>query len=124
MAPTISAAPLLLLLLGSAASYLLPAPRGPAVRAHPRHSAAQLVAGAPIGSLEEQQSQAYEQQQSIESEETYKIMMRALLDTEESLEAQVSANYAMFDYRFLQLLEEVLLRAAAFARVEIDAMQE
>ena len=41
----------------------------------------------------------------IVSDDTYKLMMKALLDTEKSIADEVSNNYAMFDYEFMQRLE-------------------
>lgn len=44
----------------------------------------------------------------IMSTETYGVMLSTLLNTNENLEAQISANYAMVDYAFLQRLEELI----------------
>ena len=41
----------------------------------------------------------------IVADDTYKLMMKALLDTEKSIADEVSNNYAMFDYEFMQRLE-------------------
>jgi len=42
----------------------------------------------------------------IVSEETYGMMMKALLETDNKIADEVSANYAMIDYAFLGRLEE------------------
>lgn len=44
----------------------------------------------------------------IKSEETYGMMMTTLLKTEESIKTQISQNYPMFDYAFLQKLDEAI----------------
>lgn len=41
----------------------------------------------------------------IKSDETYGLMLKTLLTTEEEIADQISANYAMVDYEFLQQLE-------------------
>jgi len=40
----------------------------------------------------------------IVSEETYGLMLTTLLKTEKSIKGEISANYAMVDYNFLQNL--------------------
>jgi len=42
---------------------------------------------------------------TIVSEETYGLMLKTLLETENKLEDEVSTNYALFDYGFLQKLD-------------------
>jgi len=46
--------------------------------------------------------------EQIISQETYGLMLSTLLQTDENLQSQISANYAMVDYAFLQRLEEVI----------------
>lgn len=48
------------------------------------------------------------QEPQIKADETYNIMLTTLLQTNESLTAQISANYAMVDYAFLQRLQSEL----------------
>lgn len=45
---------------------------------------------------------------SIKSEETYRMMLSTLLKTEKSIKSEISANYAMVDYGFMQKLEEAI----------------
>jgi hypothetical protein len=40
----------------------------------------------------------------IKSDETYRMMLSALLKTEKSVKSEISTNYAMVDYGFLQRL--------------------
>ena len=44
--------------------------------------------------------------QQIKADETYDMMFEALLKTNESIKSQISANYAMIDYGFLQRLDQ------------------
>ena len=44
----------------------------------------------------------------IISEETYGLMLSTLLTTKENLRSQISANYAIVDYAFLERLEEAI----------------
>jgi len=50
-------------------------------------------------------------QPNIDSEETYSIMMRSLLETNSSVADEVSLNYNLVDYQFLQLLEKRIREA-------------
>ena len=42
----------------------------------------------------------------IVSSETYSLMIRALLETENSIASEISSNYEMIDYGFLQMLDQ------------------
>ena len=42
----------------------------------------------------------------IVSSETYSLMIRALLETENSITSEIQNNYEMIDYGFLQMLDE------------------
>jgi len=44
----------------------------------------------------------------IKSDETYRMMLSALLKTEKSVKSEISTNYAMVDYGFLQRLDELI----------------
>ena len=46
--------------------------------------------------------------QQIESESTYGMMLTSLLKTNESISGQISANYALVDYGFLQRLDDAI----------------
>lgn len=47
-----------------------------------------------------------EQQPMIVADETYGLMLKTLLETENDLAEEISTNYAMIDYGFLQRLEQ------------------
>jgi len=49
-----------------------------------------------------------QQQPAIVSDETYGVMLSTLLKTNESIAAQISANYALVDYAFLQRLDQAI----------------
>merc|ERR1719424_588734 len=51
-------------------------------------------------------------EQRIDSEETYRIMFRTLMETESKVADEVAKNYALFDYGFMQRLEEAKAQAA------------
>mmetsp|Transcript_51751 Transcript_51751/g.166892 ORF Transcript_51751/g.166892 Transcript_51751/m.166892 type:complete len:384 (-) Transcript_51751:43-1194(-) len=51
-------------------------------------------------------------EQRIDSEETYRIMFRTLMETENKVADEVAKNYALFDYGFMQRLEEAKAQAA------------
>ena len=42
----------------------------------------------------------------IDSQDTYNVMMRVLLETNSSVADQISASYHMVDYAFLQKLDQ------------------
>lgn len=48
--------------------------------------------------------------QQIRADETYDMMFDALLKTNESIKSQISANYAMIDYGFLQRLDDQIAK--------------
>ena len=48
------------------------------------------------------------EEQKIISKETYGLMLSTLLSTQENVASQISANYAMIDYAFLQRLDEAI----------------
>lgn len=47
-----------------------------------------------------------QQMQKIDSQDTYNVMMRVLLETNASVADQITASYHMVDYAFLQKLDE------------------
>ena len=49
----------------------------------------------------------------IKSDETYGLMLKTLMATEENVADQISANYAMVDYNFLQQLDGRLAEGKA-----------
>lgn len=86
-----------LLSLLSVDAYTLVAPRLDA-----RHAVA--VAARPLRALP-LVMQAPPDAPRIVSDETYGLMLKALLETENDLDQEVSSNYAMIDYGFMQRLE-------------------
>ena len=100
----------LLLVLPSAAAYTC------VVGATPSHGV-HAVRRAPLRAVRAQEANAaamagqiagITEADRIVSKETYGLMLSTLLKTNESIAAQISANYAMVDYAFLQRLEEVI----------------
>jgi len=100
----------LLLVLPSAAAYSC------VVGATPSHGV-HAVRRAPLRAVRAQEANAaamagqiagITEADRIVSKETYGLMLSTLLKTNESIAAQISANYAMVDYAFLQRLEEVI----------------
>jgi len=89
-----STSALLLLSLGSADAYNL------AALARGWSHAAPAAARVPAVLLQ------MEGEVKIVSDETYGLMMKALMETENPLEQEVSANYMMVDYAFLQKLDK------------------
>jgi len=51
-----------------------------------------------------------EQGAQFNSGETYNMMLTTLLKTEKSIKGEISANYAMVDYGFLQRLDEAIAK--------------
>ena len=84
----------LVLALPHALSYGVPMAARPAARA-----AAVRAARAPYAFM-----QMAGDAPKVVSEETYGMMLSTLLKTEKSVAAEISANYAMVDYTFLQRL--------------------
>ena len=84
----------LLIALPAALSYGVPMAARPATRA-----AAARSALAPRARM-----QMPGEAPKVVSEETYGMMLSTLLKTEKSVAAEISANYAMVDYTFLQRL--------------------
>jgi len=93
-----------LIALPSISSYNIATPAR-----HPSRPAAAASRGA-IVHLQERMPQDLTQPQApqIISEETYGLMLSTLLKTEKSVKTEISANYAMVDYAFLQKLEEAI----------------
>ena len=50
------------------------------------------------------QPTGFEGMEGVVADDTYELMLKTLKETDNSLAAQISANYAMFDYGFLQKL--------------------
>jgi len=65
------------------------------------HRAAVRLQDAMVGGMPGQSA-------AVVSSETYGLMLSTLLKTNESVSAQISANYAMVDYAFLQRLDEAI----------------
>ena len=62
--------------------------------------------------------------QQIDSGETYQVMMRVLMETNKSIADEVSTNYHMVDYDFLQKLNEEAETAEADKQERIKEVQE
>jgi len=60
----------------------------------------------------------------IDSADTYNVMMRTLMETEESIASEISSNYAMIDYGFLQRLEEEMKTAEGGQKDRMVEIQE
>jgi len=61
---------------------------------------------------------------SIVSKETYSLMLKALLETEESISDEVSKNYAMVDYEFLMQLEKRMEEGVDKERERLQEIKE
>ena len=59
-----------------------------------------------------------QQMQKIDSQDTYNVMMRVLLETNASVADQISASYHMVDYAFMQKLDQ---RAESETDEEVSA---
>merc|ERR1719291_809660 len=67
--------------------------------------------------------QQVEQPASIISGETYGLMLKALLETEKDLSDEISANYGMVDYRFLQDLDAHISTADSTQLLRLEAIK-
>ena len=60
----------------------------------------------------------------IKSDETYGLMLKTLMATEENVADQISANYAMVDYNFLQQLDGRLAEGKAEEAARLTAIKD
>ena len=60
----------------------------------------------------------------IQSEETYGMMLSTLLKTEKPIKGEISANYAMVDYQFLQKLEDAIAEGKDENKVRLAEIKE
>ncbi|KAL1519927.1 hypothetical protein AB1Y20_023415 [Prymnesium parvum] len=107
MAPLTTAA-MLALLAPTAAYQLLPVVRGA------RHAAAPSSFGFLM---------QLEGEMKIVSEETYGLMLKTLLQTQNKLEEEISTHYALIDYAFLQRLEQATADPDEAVRARAEAIK-
>lgn len=98
-------------LLPSISAYQLPSARGPRC-------------GAPVASRAALLLQAMPESPKIDSADTYNVMMRTLMETENNIASEIGSNYAMIDYGFLQRLEEEMTTAEGKEKDRLTEIQE
>ena len=59
----------------------------------------------------------------IVSSETYSLMIRALLETENSITSEIQNNYEMIDYGFLQMLDERITSSDGEEKEKLEAVK-
>jgi len=64
-----------------------------------------------------------EPEMKIVGEETYRLMMKTLLETENSIADEISLNYQLVDFNFLQQLEQSLAKAEGAEAEKLQAIQ-
>ena len=59
----------------------------------------------------------------IVSSEAYSLMIRALLETENSITSEIQNNYEMIDYGFLQMLDERITSSDGEEKEKLEAVK-
>jgi hypothetical protein len=70
------------------------------------------VAASPAANIQRAVGHADGPQKRISADETYRVMFKTLFDTENKISDEVTKNYALFDYGFMQRLEVMRAEAA------------